>query len=52
MYLKKKFILTFNFSENFWKPCNPYRQATPEFPAPIFTNSPVFTVTVCIWPIK
>jgi len=44
--------IQFNFSENFWKPCNPYRRDTPEFPAPIFTNSQVFKVTVCTSPIK
>ena len=28
----------FNFSENFWNPCIRYPRATPEFPAPVFTN--------------
>jgi hypothetical protein len=52
--LKEKFYsaIQFNFSENFWKHCNSYRRATPEFPAPIFTNSQVFKVTVCLSPIK
>jgi len=44
--------IQFNFSENFWEPCNTHRRTTPEFPALISTNSQVFKVTVFTSPTR
>jgi hypothetical protein len=51
---KEKFYsdIQFNFSENFWKPCTFTVESLLISPPPIFTNSQVFKVTVCISSIK